>query len=279
MQSLLPRRAGVGFKPMHFDEINECHPDLGFFEIHAENYFVPGGTFHQQLSVLRSRYALSIHGVGLSIGGDDALNEAHLNALDALLQRYQPAVFSEHLAWSSHAGKFYNDLLPLPYTKQTLRRVCDHIDQTQNHLQRRILLENPATYVTFSESTMEEGAFLSAVVKSTGCGLLLDVNNLYVSSVNHGRDAHIELLALPLTQVGEIHLAGHDCQSDTAGAPLLIDHHGAPVADAVWALYETALQHTGAVASLIEWDTDIPEWQRLHAEALCAEKCLRNIST
>jgi uncharacterized protein (UPF0276 family) len=274
MPNELPRRAGVGFKPMHFNDIVGCHPDVGFFEIHAENYFVPGGPFHQQLTALRSRYALSMHGVGLSIGGENPLDCTHLNTLKSLIQRYQPSVFSEHLAWSSHGGNFYNDLLPLPYTAQTLARVCDHIDQTQNHLQRRILLENPATYVEFSDSTMAESAFLSAIVQRTGCGLLLDVNNLYVSSINHGRDALTDLLSLPLTQVSEIHLAGHDCQADTAGAPLLIDHHGAAVADAVWTLYAAALQHTGPVATLIEWDTNVPEWQVLYAQAQRAEKYL-----
>ena len=232
----LPARAGVGLKPAHFQEILATLPDIGFFEVHAENYMVPGGPYHHYLTRIREHYPLSIHGVGLSIGADAALDIDHLDALAMLLARYQPQSFSEHLAWSTHGPAFLNDLLPLPYNTATLQRVCDHIDQVQSHLGRRMLLENPATYLEFTASTWDEASFLSEVLRRTGCGLLLDVNNVYVSSINHGRDTHATIRALPLAQVGEIHLAGFAQTQDGNGDLLLIDSHGAPVAQAVWDL-------------------------------------------
>lgn len=271
----LPARAGVGLKPEHFQEILANQPDMGFFEVHAENYMVPGGPFHHYLTAIRERYALSIHGVGLSIGADAPLDMDHLDALAALLARYQPQSFSEHLAWSTHSDVFLNDLLPLPYNTATLQRVCDHIDQVQSHLGRRMLLENPATYVEFAASTWDEAAFLSEVLRRTGCGLLLDVNNVYVSSINHQRDAHAVIRALPLAQVGEIHLAGFAQQADANGDLLLIDSHGSPVAQAVWDLYAFTLGLTGPVATLLERDNDIPAWPVLLAEAGVAERQLR----
>ena len=270
----LPARAGVGLKPEHFQEILATQPAIGFFEVHAENYMVPGGPFHHYLTRIRERYALSIHGVGLSIGADAPLDVDHLNALAALLKRYQPESFSEHLAWSTHSDVFLNDLLPLPYNTATLQRVCDHIDQVQAHLGRRMLLENPATYIEFVASSWNEATFLSEVVRRTGCGLLLDVNNVYVSSVNHQRDAQAFIRALPLTQVGEIHLAGFAQQSDGNGDLLLIDSHGSPVAQAVWELYAFTLGLTGPVATLLERDNDIPAWPVLLAEANLADRLL-----
>ena len=270
----LPARAGVGLKPEHFQEILATQPAIGFFEVHAENYMVPGGPFHHYLTRIRERYALSIHGVGLSIGADAPLNVDHLNALAALLKRYHPESFSEHLAWSTHSDVFLNDLLPLPYNTATLQRVCDHIDQVQAHLGRRMLLENPATYIEFVASSWNEATFLSEVVRRTGCGLLLDVNNVYVSSVNHQRDAQAFIRALPLTQVGEIHLAGFAQQSDGNGDLLLIDSHGSPVAQAVWELYAFTLGLTGPVATLLERDNDIPAWPVLLAEANLADRLL-----
>ncbi len=219
----LPAHAGVGLKPAHFQEILATQPDVGFFEVHAENYMVPGGPFHHYLTRIRERYALSVHGVALSIGADGPLDNAHLEALATLLDRYQPQRFSEHLAWSTHGGTFLHDLLPLPYTAATLQRVCADIDQVQSRLKRRMLLENPATYLEFSESTMDEANFLSEVVRRTGCGLLLDVNNVYVCSVNHHFDAHAYIQSLPLAHVGEIHLAGFATQQDSLGDALLID--------------------------------------------------------
>jgi uncharacterized protein (UPF0276 family) len=264
----------LGLKPQHFIEILETLPDLGFFEIHAENYLVVGGPFHHYLRRIRERYPLSIHGVGLSIGADGPLDIAHLDRLAALLDRYEPATFSEHLAWSTHGGAFFNDLLPLPYDLTTLNRICNHIDQTQEHLQRRMLLENPATYVEFAASTMDEATFIREIIQRTGCGLLLDVNNAYVSGVNHQRDPQTYLAALPLGAVGEIHLAGFAEDQDAAGAPLLIDTHGAPIAEAVWELYAFALERLEPTPTLIERDNHLPSLAVLIAEAQCAERWL-----
>lgn len=267
----LPARGGVGLKPEHFRHILDTRPDIGFFEVHAENYMVAGGPFHHHLERIRADYPLSIHGVGLSIGGEDPLDEAHLDRLAALLARYRPESFSEHLAWSSHGGTFFNDLLPAPWHAGTLARVSDHIDRVQERLGRRMLLENPATYVEFEASTMAEADFISEVVRRTGCGLLLDVNNAYVACVNHDRDARAYLRALPLAAVGEIHLAGHARDIDAAGAPLLIDSHGAPVTQAVWDLYDYAISLVGPQPTLIERDNDIPAFPVLAAEARAAE--------
>lgn len=272
----LPLRAGIGLKTIHFSQIMETLPDVGFFEIHAENYMVDGGPYHHYLTRIREHYPLSVHGVALSIGGEDPLDLSHLNAIRRLLDRYQPESFSEHLAWSSHNDVFLNDLLPLPYTSKTLQQVCDHIDQTQHHLKRRMLLENPATYVEFIESSMSEAEFIDEVVNRTGCGLLLDINNVYVSSINHGRDPHTYIKALPLNQVGEIHLAGYHTQADSNGALLLIDHHGAPISNAVWELYDFTLRLTGKVATLIERDNNVPTLHMLATEALIADVHLRN---
>lgn len=277
--STLPARSGLGLKPEHFRGILETLPDLGFFEIHAENYLVDGGPFHHYLTQIRSHYPLSIHGVGLSIGGEGPLDEDHLNRLAALIARYEPQSFSEHLAWSSHGDVFLNDLLPVPYHTGTLNRVCDHIDHIQERLQRRMLLENPATYVEFAASTMAEAEFIGAVVQRTGCGLLLDVNNVHVSCVNHGRDTRAFIEALPLAATGEIHLAGFAQDIDAAGDPLLIDSHGAPVAQAVWDLYQFTLQRLGPMPTLIERDNDIPAFPILLAEAQQAEKLLQTCRT
>jgi uncharacterized protein (UPF0276 family) len=267
----LPQRGGLGLKPQHVDTVLSTRPSVGFFEVHAENYMVAGGPLHHYLTRIRADYPLSIHGVGLSIGGEAALDESHLARLSQLIDRYQPESFSEHLAWSSHHDVFYNDLLPAPYHHATLSGVCDHIDQVQTRLRRQMLLENPATYVAFSSSTLDEGEFLSEVIKRTGCGLLLDVNNAYLSCLNHHRDCYAYLESLPLFAVGEIHLAGFAEDSDAAGAPLLIDTHGAPVADAVWALYQWVIDQLGAKPTLIERDQNLPEFSCLLAEAQRAE--------
>ncbi len=271
----LPGRSGLGLKPVHFRDILETQPDLGFFEIHAENYMVAGGPFHHFLGQIRRRYPLSIHGVGLSIGGLGQPDAAHLDRLAGLLERYQPQAFSEHLAWSSHGGAFLNDLLPLPYDRPTVDRVCDHIDIVQERLGRRMLLENPATYVEFAASTLSETEFIGEVVRRTGCGLLLDVNNVYVSCTNHGRDPYAYIDALPIAATGEIHLAGFAEDSDGKGDRLLIDNHGAPVAAAVWDLYRYTLARSGPVATLIERDHDIPALAVLLAEAGLADDALR----
>jgi uncharacterized protein len=205
----LPARAGVGFKPAHFSDIVAAVQPLGFFEVHAENYMGAGGRPHAQLAALRERYALSIHGVGLSIGSTEPLDRRHLARLKALCDRYKPESFSEHLAWSSHQRVYFNDLLPLPYTSQTLAQVAEHIDEVQTELRRTMLLENPSTYVRFSESTIAETEFLAAISKQTGCGLLLDVNNVFVSANNHGTSPLEYLDSFPLDRVMEIHLGGH----------------------------------------------------------------------
>ncbi len=275
MPTSLPPGVGIGLKSSHVQEILHTAPALGFFEVHAENYFVDGGPFHHHLTRIRERYPLSIHGVGLSIGAEAPLDTDHLDALARLLDRYQPQSFSEHLAWSTHGDVFLNDLLPLPYTAATLQRVCDHIDQVQTRLQRRMLLENPATYVEFTASTWSESAFIREVLRRTGCGLLLDVNNVYVSSVNHDFDPQAYLQALPLEAVGEIHLAGFAEAQDGAGDPLLIDSHGAPVAQPVWDLYAFALGLTGSVPTLIERDNDVPALPVLLAEAQAAQTYLQ----
>lgn len=270
----LPATAGVGFKPQHFDAILADPAFDGFIEVHAENYMGAGGPPHAMLARLRADHALSIHGVGLSIGGAGPLDREHLARLRTLCRRYEPDSFSEHLAWSSHGEVFLNDLLPLPYTAATLARVCDHVDATQDALGHRMLLENPATYVTFAESDIPETAFLAEIARRTGCGLLLDVNNVFVSATNHGFSARAYLDAFPIAAVGEIHLGGHDAQEDEDGAALLIDAHDAAVADPVWALYETALGALGPTPTLVEWDNDVPDWPTLAAEAARADRLI-----
>ena len=268
--SVLPRRPGIGFKPEHFASIITAPQPVGFFEVHAENYMGAGGPPHAQLGKLREDYALSIHGVGLSIGSMQPLDQDHLQRLKTVCDRYEPESFSEHLAWSTHDTVFLNDLLPLPYTSETLSRVADHIDQVQDTLKRQMLLENPATYVLFEESTLEETEFLAEIVRQTGCGLLLDVNNVFVASTNHNMNPRDYLSRFPVQWVREIHLSGHSETTDDEGAPLLIDSHDTPVKDPVWALYEELIARTGPIASLIEWDNDVPEWPVLRSEAEAA---------
>jgi uncharacterized protein (UPF0276 family) len=270
MQTMLPAAIGVGFKPQHFAAILEAPGGVGFFEVHAENYMGAGGRPHAELAALRRDYALSIHGVGLSIGGSAALDRDHLARLRTLCDRYQPESFSEHLAWATHEGIYYNDLLPLPLHAGTLARVVEHVDEVQNALGRQILIENPASYVRFEASTMSEPDFLAALASQAGCGLLLDINNTYVSACNAGFDAKSYLDAFSLSEVGEIHLAGHSPTLDADGATLLIDSHASPIADPVFALYDYVLGKTGPLPSLIERDNDVPEWPVLLAEAKTA---------
>jgi uncharacterized protein (UPF0276 family) len=273
----LPLRAGLGLKSEHFSEVLKTLPDVGFFEVHAENYMVAGGPFHHYLRLIREQYPLSLHGVGLSIGGEGPLNDEHLARLATLIDRYQPQSFSEHLAWSSHGPVFLNDLLPLAYDDEALQRVCEHVDQVQTHLKRPMLLENPSTYLQFQRSTLEETDFISEVIRRTGCGLLLDVNNVYVSCINHQQDPLNYIDALPLHAVGEIHLAGFAEDTDSLGDRLLIDDHGAPIDNAVWRLYQELLKRTGPVATLIERDNQLPAFNVLHAEAREAERFLLQV--
>ena len=274
----LPPLPGVGYKPQHYSGILQNAKPVGWLEIHAENYMGDGGRPLAQLRYLSERFPISVHGVGLSIGGEAPLDRDHLERLKHLCDWLNPASFSEHLAWSTHDSHFLNDLLPLPYTKATLARVADHIDQLQELLGRQILLENPSSYLAFAESTYEEPEFLDEIARRTGCGLLLDVNNVFVSAVNLNMDPRAYIDAFALQRVGEIHLGGHDEDQDEHGAPLLIDSHGREVADPVWALLDYTLARSGPKPLLIEWDNDVPDWPVLQAETARAAQALELVT-
>lgn len=265
--SSLPAAPGIGYKPQHFLDILHDPSPVSWLEIHAENYMGDGGRPLAQLRHLAERFPISVHGVGLSIGGEGRLSSEHLLRLKRLCNWLNPASFSEHLAWSTHDGHFMNDLLPLPYTPATLDRVIDHIDEVQETLGRRMLLENPSSYLAFAESTLSETEFLAEVTRRTGCGLLLDVNNVFVSATNLALDPFAYIDAFPLAQVGEIHIGGHEEDTDDHGAPLLIDTHGREVADPVWALLDHTLNRSGPRPILIEWDANVPDWPILANEA------------
>lgn len=271
----LPASAGVGFKNVHFSDIEASAPDVGFFEVHAENYMGAGGPPHAQLMRLRRDYPLSIHGVGLSIGGAGRLDRDHLGRVKSVVDRYAPAAFSEHLAWSTQGASFLNDLLPLPYSATTLAHVVAHVDEIQEALGRRILLENPAAYLRFQSSDYSEIEFLREIVRRTDCRLLLDVTNAYVSAANLAFSADDYIDAFPMRYVEEIHLAGYAEDAVEIGDPLLIDAHCASVQDGVWRLYDRALARRGPVATLIEWDNDIPPWPLLSEQAAQAERFLK----
>lgn len=273
----LPAQPGVGYKAQHFSNIIEGADPVKWLEIHAENYMGDGGRPLAQLQHLAERFPISVHGVGLSIGGETPLDRDHLARLKHLCGWLNPASFSEHLAWSTHDAEFLNDLLPLPYTARTLTRVADHIDQVQDHVGRRMLLENPSVYLNFAETEMGEIEFLTEITCRTGCGLLLDVNNVFVSSTNRQTDPYDYINRFPHHHVGEIHLGGHDKDSDDSGAPLLIDAHGSAVVDPVWQLYAHTLSKGGAKPTLIEWDNDVPDWPVLAAEATRAAQLLQKV--
>ncbi|OAN77771.1 hypothetical protein A8B82_12765 [Sulfitobacter sp. EhC04] len=270
----LPNAPGVGYKPQHFNDLQNDPGDVAWIEVHAENYMGDGGRPLAQLRALSEKFPLSVHGVGLSIGGEGPLDRDHLARLKKLCDWAKPASFSEHLAWSTHGAEFLNDLLPLPYTQATLARVAAHINQVQDHLGRQMLLENPSSYLVFDDSDLSECDFLSALTRQTGCGLLLDVNNVFISATNLGISAQAYIDAYPTEQVGELHVGGHDIDHDDHGAPLLIDSHGKPVADPVWALLEYALAQTGPKPVLVEWDNDVPDWPTLRADARRAAMAL-----
>lgn len=273
----LPAAAGVGYKPQHFNDLSaDAHP-VEWLEIHAENYMGDGGRPLAQLRHLAERFAISVHGVGLSIGGEGRLDPDHLARLAHLCDWLNPQSFSEHLAWSTHGAEFLNDLLPLPYNAQTLSRVADHIDEVQEAVGRPMLLENPSSYLAFADSTMSETDFLREISRRTGCGLLLDVNNVFVSATNLGYSPQGYVDAFPLEMVGEIHLGGHDEDTDDHGAPLLIDAHGSAVVDPVWALLDYTLERSGPRPVLVEWDNDVPDWPELRAEALRAAQALARV--
>ena len=276
-RNTLPPRPGVGYKPQHFSSILTDPAPVAWLEIHAENYMGDGGRPLAQLRHLSRGFPLSVHGVGLSIGGESALDPDHLARLAQLVGWLNPAAFSEHLAWSTHGGHFFNDLLPLPYTEATLARVVSHIHQVQDVIRRPMLLENPSSYLAFEDSTWSEPEFLAEIARRTGCGLLLDVNNVFVSAANLGFSPQGYIDAFALDRVGEIHLGGHDEDSDDHGAPLLIDSHGRAVVEPVWALLDYTLARSGARPVLIEWDNDIPGWPVLEAEAARATRALAGI--
>ena len=267
--------AGTSFKHQHLPSIvADDGRDGGFFEVHAENYMGAGGPPHAALTRIRHDYPISLHGVCMSIGGPQPLDKAHLGRFASLIERYEPALVSEHLAWSTHDTTYYNDLLPLPYTEATVRKVTEHIDEVQEAIGRPLLLENPSTYLLFTESTMTETAFIRELVKRTGCGLLLDINNVFVSATNHEFSALEYLADYPLEYVGEIHLAGHAEREDDEGDRFLIDSHDGPVADAVWKLFDIVIQRCGPIPTLVEWDSAIPDWPVLKAEATAAQAIL-----
>jgi uncharacterized protein len=269
-----PLKAGAGFKPEHFADILQDQDGVGFFEVHAENLMGDGGAPHAVMTKLREDYPIFLHGVGMSLGGEAPLNRDHLKRFKHVAERYEPMIVSEHLAWSSHDTTYYNDLLPVPYTKPVLDRVVSHIHQFQTALGRKMLLENPSTYVAFEQCDMSETDFLTQIVKQTGCGLLLDINNVHVSATNHGYSPEQYLAAFPLDHVREIHLAGHAVEEDENGAPLLIDAHDSEVSDAVWSIYEKVVAKIGRVPTLIEWDNDVPAWSVLKQEAVKADAIL-----
>lgn len=262
----IPQRAGVGLRAPHYREILATLPDVGWFEVHSENYFGDGGQPLDYLERIRRHYPLSLHGVGLSLGRADALDANHLRKLRRLIERVEPGLVSEHLCWGAVDGSHLNDLLPLPYTEEALRVVCRHVDQAQGFLGRRLLIENISSYLRFAHSPIAEWDFLAELARRTGCGILLDVNNIYVSACNHRFDPSCYLDAMPAEAVIEMHLAGHDRHGD-----MLIDTHGTPVCEAVWRLYHAAVQRFPGVPTLIEWDTDLPELAVLLDEAARAD--------
>lgn len=276
--NMLPPGPGVGYKAQHIAHIMENAAPVSWLEIHAENYMGEGGRPLAQLRLLAEHFPISVHGVGLSIGGEQKLDPDHLKRLKKLCDWLNPASFSEHLAWSTHEGAFLNDLLPLPYNKQTLANVVDHVSQVQDVLGRKMLLENPSAYVSFSLTDMDEVDFLSEVAARSGCGLLLDVNNVYVECSNQSWDADDYINRFPHHLVGEIHLGGYAVDEADYGMPLLIDAHCTEVSDPVWDLYAKTIAKGGAKPTLIEWDNDVPEWPVLAEEATRALRILETVA-
>ena len=274
---VLPPCAGVGYKAQHFKDLLDEPGPVAWLEIHAENYLGAGGRPKAKLERLRRDFPISCHGVGLSIGSEGPLDQEHLQRLKTLNEWLRPAAFSEHLAWSTHESSYLNDLLPVPYNARTLAKVCEHIEQVQDTLGRAMMLENPSTYLSFAESDMEETDFIGRIAQQTGCRLLLDVNNVFVSSTNQGWDAREYIDAFPLDCVEEIHLGGHEADEDDDGEVLLIDSHGRAVAKDVWDLYSYTVARAGPLPTLIEWDNSVPEWPALRDEAAKASQVLNGL--
>ena len=265
-RSLIPAQAGVGLRFQHHQAVVDERPEVAWFEVHTENY-MGGGTPLNYLDSIRRDYPVALHGVGLSLGSAEGLDLAHLERIRHVVERFEPGLVSEHLSWSVVDGTYLADLLPLPMSEEALDVVCKHVEQTQTHLRRQILVENPSTYLRYRHASIPEWEFLATVAERTGCGILCDVNNIYVSACNHGWEASAYLAALPPEAIGEIHLAGHTVWQLDGGYTLRIDDHSARVAPAVWALYGEALARFGPVPTLIEWDTNVPPLEVLLEEA------------
>jgi uncharacterized protein (UPF0276 family) len=268
-----PARAGIGLRAIHHSEIVARRPAVGWVEAHSENYFACGGALPRVLGKVREHYPLSLHGVGLSIGSTDPLDRAHLAEIGRLVRDFEPMLVSEHLCWGSVGGRFTNDLLPLPYTEEALRHMTDRVRQVQDFLGRQILIENVSSYLEFADSDIAEWDFLAALAHDSGCSLLLDVNNVYVSAMNHGFDPRAYLKGIPRRAVQEMHLAGHSIRV-IDGREVRIDTHDAPVCDEVWDLYAAAIERFGSVPTLIEWDSNIPALEVLAAEAQKADRMM-----
>lgn len=274
----IPVAAGVGLRAPHHDHVLATQPAVAWFEVHSENFFGAGGEAQRMLLDVRRDYPVSLHGVGLSLGSAGHLGTQHLAELKQLTDLIQPGLVSEHLCWGAIGERHLNDLLPLPYTEEALDVMVNHVQAAQEYLGRQLLIENVSSYLTFEHSTIPEWEFVAALATRSGCGILLDINNVYVNSVNHGFDADTYIDAIPRAQIEEIHLAGF---TEREGLPvrLLIDTHSKPVADDVWQLYAHALRHCGAIPTLIEWDQDIPDFSVLLAEAHCAEEMMEDART
>ena len=270
---MIPRRAGIGLRAPHFGAVRDAPPAVGWFEVHTENYFGVGGEPWRCLEQVRREYPISLHGVGLSLGSTDPLDVAHLRRVQAVIDRVEPGLVSEHLCWSSAGGRHLNDLLPLPYTEEALAHVVERIARVQEILRRQILIENVSSYLQYTDSTIPEAEFLAEAAIRSGCGILLDVNNLYVTAVNQGAEPMRSLETIPAELVREVHLAGFT-ENRGEGGKILIDTHSRPVADAVWALYRSAVTRIGRVPTLIEWDADLPPLDVLVAEAAAADAIL-----
>lgn len=269
----IPAHAGIGLRAEHYRQVTVTLPPVAWFEVHSENFFGDGGAPLKYLELIRQNYPISFHGVGLSLGSCDELNRRHLGQLKTLIERFEPGLVSDHLSWNSIDGKYFNDLLPLPYTDEALELFIRHVGQAQEFLGREILIENPSSYLRYTHSPIAEWEFLSEVANASGCGILLDVNNIYVSATNHGFNALHYLRSLPRSKIREIHLAGFTINRYSEG-DILIDTHNALVSEEVWALYREAVDRFGALPTLIEWDTDMPPLQVLLDEAGQAEEIL-----
>jgi uncharacterized protein (UPF0276 family) len=268
--NLIPAKAGIGLRFQHHQAVLDTPPDVAWMEVHTENY-MGGGSAIRCLEAVRQQIPISLHGVGLSLGSAEGLDQAHLDRIGQVVERIEPDLMSEHIAWSVSGGSYLADLLPLPMTEEALAVVCRHVDQVQSTLRRRILVENPSTYMQFRHSIIPEWEFMAAVAARTGCGILCDVNNIYVSAKNHGWDPSVYLAALPPNAIGEIHLAGHSVRQLADGATLRIDDHSSRVIGEVWSLYEIALRQFGPLPTLIEWDQNVPPLDVLAEEARHAD--------